>query len=289
MGVQPELPLPGLATGAMYSDINAIKNEDGTTRKGLFPGEIANMAIGQGPLLASPLQVAWMSARLARPESDKKLKIIKDIYYDTSKPPQKYEDYLASQGKNLKIDPLEKHVSLSNIALIQNAMYSVVNGENGTANKVNTGLSYPGLGPAVAAKTGTGQWGNDNRVVWLTGFFPFHAPRYAFTVFVEGKKGLVLSGGSDAAPYLNAFLSDEIVRKKLVDHVASTPVLIPRIADLGDEEPQPRVLRAIPVFEEPQENSRYLREEDPQHFRDETRKRKPLWKRILGSSEGESR
>ena len=84
---------------------------------------------------------------------------------------------------------------------------------------------------------------------------------------------------------MNAFLSDPIVRQKLVDHVANSPVLVARIVDLEDEEPQPRVLRAIPVYEDPQENSRYLREENPEQFKQETRRKRPLWRRVLGIDE----
>lgn len=279
-GVAPEIPIPGIAKGYMYSDINAIPAEDGkSTKKGLYPGEAANMFIGQGPVLASPLQVAWMSARLANPDSDRKLKIVKEIYYDVRQAPQKYEDYLASQGKSLRIEPLTDNIKRHNLALIQNAMYEVVNGANGTAYKVNAALDYAGLGPAVAAKTGTGEWGEKRDVVWLTGFFPFHAPRYAFAVFVEGLHGKELSGGGDAAPYLNAFLSDPLVQQRIEKHVANTEVLTGRLPPDDENYEPPRVLKALPVYEEPHQRSPYLREENKRDFDRQLESLRPMWNR----------
>jgi len=283
LGEVPELPIPGMGKGFMYTDINTIKNEDGTTRNLLYPGEVANMAIGQGPLLTTPLQVAWMSARIARPDSDLKLKIIKEIFHDIQKAPQSYEAYLANQGQSLKTEPLNARINNFHISLIQNAMYSVVNGTNGTATRVNSGLSYGGMGPAVAAKTGTGQWGENKNVAWLTGFFPFYAPRYAFTIFVEGVKGMELSGGGTVAPLLNAFLSDPVVMQKLQAHMQSAEVMTPLLPDVEEQ----KVIRAVPVpedfqYEEPQENSPYLQEEDAQEFRQNNTRRTPFLKRIFG-------
>lgn len=290
IGQALDLPIPGMGKGFMYTDINSIKDENGTTRNILYPGEVANMAIGQGPLLATPLQVAWMSARLAKPDSDLKLKIVKEIFHDIKAAPQSYESYLASQGISLKTEPLNARINNFHISLIQNAMYSVVNGANGTATRVNSGLNYGGMGAAVAAKTGTGQWGENKNVAWLTGFFPFYAPRYAFTVFVEGVKGMELSGGGTAAPILNAFLSDPVVMKKLQAHMQSAEVLTPLLPDLEEQ----KVLRAIPVYdnfqyEEPQADSTYLREENVQRFQENNKNKTPFLKRLFGKKQKKER
>lgn len=291
LGQLPELPIPGMGKGFMYSDINniKIKNDDGTIRTFLYPGDIANLSIGQGDVYATPLQVAWMSARLAKPDSDRKLKIIKEIFHDIRKAPQSYEDYLAMQGQSLKTEALNTRINNFNITLIQNAMYSVVNGTNGTATRVNSGLSYGDMGPAVAAKTGTGQW-NGKNVAWLTGFFPFYAPRYAFTVFVEGVEGVELSGGGTAAPLLNAFLSDPEVMKKLQAHKESVEVFNLLMPNLEEQS----VMRAVPVYdavqyEEPQENSPYLQEEDPRRFRENNPQRTPFLRRLFKKNPNRNR
>jgi len=47
------------------------------------------------------------------------------------------------------------------------------------------GLSIPGV--AIAAKTGTAELGVSKQFVnsWVTGFFPYENPRYAFAIVME--------------------------------------------------------------------------------------------------------
>ena len=68
---------------------------------------------------------------------------------------------------------------MSDFQIIHEGMRQVVT--SGTS----TVLNVPGV--TVAAKSGSAQLGTNNRYInsWITGFFPYENPRYAFTVLVE--------------------------------------------------------------------------------------------------------
>ena len=76
-------------------------------------------------------------------------------------------------------DPLILDINKEYFQVVKEGMrYSVT---HGTA----VGLQIPGL--KIAAKTGTAEVGNNKESVhsWVTGFFPYDTPRYAFVVVME--------------------------------------------------------------------------------------------------------
>ena len=59
----------------------------------------------------------------------------------------------------------------------------------------------------LAGKTGTAQVGsgaNKSTNAWFIGFGPYHEPRYAIAVLVEGGR----SGGNDCAPIAREFFEE---------------------------------------------------------------------------------
>ena len=152
-----------------------------------YPGETVSVAIGQGAVVVTPLQLAYMVAGLASG----------GVFH---------RPHLASDGElaQLGMDPpVEKprHVPLSpgTLQAVCNGMWSVVN-EGGTG----AGAREPGL--QIAGKTGTAQIvsaalrhsthdANYRNNAWFVGYAPFGNPQIVVAV-------LVMHGGesSVAAP-----------------------------------------------------------------------------------------
>ena len=93
--------------------------------------------------------------------------------------------------------PLNKNiVKDSALALVRKGMYEAVNGPRRTITALTN------MPIKVAAKTGTAEFGKVNSLgqyththAWVTGFFPYDKPKYAFVVFLE-------NGGSSYNPEL---------------------------------------------------------------------------------------
>ncbi len=68
-----------------------------------------------------------------------------------------------------------------NLKVIQEGMYRVVHGENGSGRA----LDMKGLD--IAAKSGTAELGVSKELVnsWISGYFPYENPKYAFVVIME--------------------------------------------------------------------------------------------------------
>ncbi len=73
------------------------------------------------------------------------------------------------------------HLDQNDLKVIQEGMYRVVHGEKGTGRA----LDMKGLD--IAAKSGTAELGVSKQLVnsWISGYFPYENPRYAFVVIME--------------------------------------------------------------------------------------------------------
>lgn len=149
-----------------------------------FPGDTANMAIGQGFLLLTPMQMAGFAAALAR---------------DTTflQPTLLHADASAEVGPPIDLPPAQ-------LALLHEGMRQA--GERGTA-RLAGGPRMP-----VAGKTGTAQVRKDGEpttLAWFVGYAPVENPRVAVAVLVEGvpAENTTYGGGSTAAPIAKAVFS----------------------------------------------------------------------------------
>lgn len=156
-------------------------------------GDTANAAIGQGDVLASPLQLAVMTARLATGK-----KVIPKLII--TKMPSK------SDTENTKITPNQEHLKI-----VRDAMFEVSNARRGTAYKSRV----IGDSLRMAGKTGTSQvftitdaerkkgvksnedreWHRRDHALFIC-FAPFEKPKFAVAVVVEHGGG----GSKTAAP-----------------------------------------------------------------------------------------
>ncbi len=194
MGERTGLPLVGEARGLVPT--NEWMRENHGRR--FMDGDAANMAIGQGVLLASPLQVAQYMAGIGNGGALPKLHLIRQV-----------QD---GRGRVIRAATPERRnwlgVDSHAVDVVRNGMRDAV--EYGTGR--GAALSYTTL----AAKTGTAQWGptrQNQRLAWFAGFLPHDNPRYAFAVVYEGRPGERITGGARAAPMVRNFfepLKDEI-------------------------------------------------------------------------------
>jgi penicillin-binding protein 2 len=130
-----------------------------------FEGDTANLSIGQGELLVTPLQMLRMIAVFANGGTLVNPYIVKDI---------DGRDISHYQRKNTDLS-LKKSV----VNYIRQALRSVVSEPTGTANILS------GLSVSVAGKTGTAQVPRGQPHGWFVGFFPYEKPEFAICVFLE--------------------------------------------------------------------------------------------------------
>jgi penicillin-binding protein 2 len=147
-------------------------------------GDTVNIAIGQGYLLVTPLQVARMIAAvgnggtLYRPYIVERISAAGEDY-----PEQVTEPEIVGQ---LPVSP-------EHLAAIQEALYGVTTKSIGTAPHRFAGLSIP-----VAGKTGTAEVGGPDTEPhsWFAAYAPADRPEIAIAVIVENAG----EGSSVAAP-----------------------------------------------------------------------------------------
>ena len=145
---------------------------------GWTKGNLANLAIGQGELLTTPLQMALFTMIIANKGVLHRPHIANYMYNVTTG---------ARHFFPMETDYVQG-VSDEVYDLIREAMRTVVAGGTGWRGSV------PGI--EVAGKTGTSQNPHGEDHAWFIGFAPFEDPVIAIAVLVENGGG----GGAVAAP-----------------------------------------------------------------------------------------
>ncbi len=138
-----------------------------THREPWYAGDTLNTAVGQGYVLATPLQVARMIAAVANGGE--------------MVTPHAVTAIRAPDGRELvRIAPPATgrvQVSAATMAVLQSGLAAVVS--RGTA----ASIQIPGL--AVAGKTGTAESPRGKPYAWFAGYAPADAPRLAVVAMVE--------------------------------------------------------------------------------------------------------
>ncbi|MEI6486794.1 MAG: penicillin-binding protein 2 [Sphingomonadales bacterium] len=185
LGEDYELPLPGQASGIVPDRAWKQRRYKQAWRE----GETLNASIGQGYIVANPLQLAVMTARVASGRAVQ---------------PRLYKADAAPEFPSLGIP--EAH-----LAIVRQGMIDVVNARYGTAPAARSGI--PDI--MIAGKTGTAQvrrismaerkrgvirnealpWKQRDHALFVA-FAPADAPRYAASVILEHG----IAGGRYAAP-----------------------------------------------------------------------------------------
>ena len=232
-GERTGLPLMGETPGLVPSDEWMLKNE----KRRILNGDTANLSIGQGSLLASPLQVAQAMAGIANGGVLPKLQLIRQLQDTRGRVTQA----AVPERKNwLGVDQ-------EAVDIVHQGMSDVVNSRGGTGK--DAGLSYTTL----CGKTGTAQWGpkaKAQRLAWFAGYLPRKNPRYAFAVLYEGRPGESVSGGKMAAPMVRRFF--EGIKRDIKESIAPPKKAL---AVVEDEETPPAPKISEEGTEEETDNS----------------------------------
>ncbi len=182
--------LPGEKSGLMPDEQwkISVKNEK------WYIGDTYNMSIGQGDVLATPLQIASYIAAIANGG-----KLFQ---------PQVADKIIDSEGNIIEdINPKiirEDFIGASNLEWIQKGMReNVVSG---------SGIALKDLPFEVAGKTGTAQYaGNQKTHAWYVAYAPYNNPEIALAIIIEGGG----EGHTAAAPIAKEILRWYFENEKL--------------------------------------------------------------------------
>ncbi len=199
-GAEPAVPLPGVAAGSL-------------PKAGLPPQGIANLAIGQGEVLASPLQVAGAMATLANSRCRPRPRLVAQVQSQE----QQVTKAFAPVREALLLNPD------SQLRHLRVAMNGVVNHRYGTAGRARQ------ENVRIFGKTGTAQWstgGAAANAVWFAGFVLDTEPPLAFAVVLEGRPEETILAGSTAVPVAGDILSRTLAARDtgLVVHREHVPL-----------------------------------------------------------------
>ena len=190
-GAKCGIPLRSEADGRVPND----EYMKATHGRKILNGDIANLSIGQGDTLVTPLQMAQAMAILANAGKFYQTRLVRQVQSINHEIVTAYEE---REKRTLDI-------SQETMNQVREGMIDVVNGANGTGHEGQLDTVE------VAGKTGTAQWGPKNKertAAWFAGFLPADAPRYAFAAVYEGDVGSKVHGGTVAAPMIADVFKD---------------------------------------------------------------------------------
>ncbi|KAB2654334.1 MAG: hypothetical protein DVB32_09705, partial [Verrucomicrobia bacterium] len=161
------------------------EKKDGTI---WMDGDTANLSIGQGEIVITPVQAAMMTAAVANGGTVYKPRLVRTMTHSS---------VLTSNGIDTVPSGVVRGlipVKHQHLQQIRSAMLADVEETGGT------GMNSFVPGMRVCGKTGTAQVLREGNVLdyvtWFVSFAPFESPRYAVVVMVESGA----SGGATCAP-----------------------------------------------------------------------------------------
>lgn len=182
LGEQGGVDMPGEASGFLPTEEWKLK----TKGEQWYIGDTYHLAIGQGDILVTPLQVADYTAVFANGGSLYRPHLIKQVLNS--------QDRLIGQAENKPIR--SNMVSAPNIEIVREGMRQTVT--SGSASSLQ-GVIVP-----VAGKTGTAQWSTVKAPhAWFTGFAPYDKPEIVLTILIE--QGV--EGSTNAVPIAKEVLN----------------------------------------------------------------------------------
>ncbi|MEM7030633.1 MAG: penicillin-binding protein 2 [Chloroflexota bacterium] len=155
-----------------------------TRNEPFFDGDAVNMAIGQGDILTTPLQVTRMVAAIANGGILYRPQLVRRIS-SRDAGDQYFEPEIVGTLP----------ISERTLDTIQDGMFDVVHGKRGTARK-----AFDSVGYYVAGKTGTAETHIDEPHAWFSGYAPASQPEVVITVLLEHAG----EGSKKAAPLFRA-------------------------------------------------------------------------------------
>ena len=167
---------PGYEEAGLVPDDAWMRKTMGT---GWTPGDSVNLAIGQGYLLVTPLQMAVLVSAVANGGTFYKPQIVRRISGAEGNPERFFNPEVRGA---LPVAP--EHLST-----IREGLRRVVIDEKGTTRNAFQGSSL-----SAAGKTGTSENPGGDPHAWFVGYAPFDDPQIAMAVVVEnGGEGSVVA------------------------------------------------------------------------------------------------
>lgn len=140
--------------------------------------ELAASGIGQGKILATPLEMLMVASGIANDGNIVKPHLVSKVLT---------HDGILVKSNDIEI--ISNVGSYDKVEQIKNMMVEVVENGTGTQAKID--------GISVAGKTGTAENASGNNHAWFVGFAPAKDPKIAVVVLLEEEGS---TGGSKAAP-----------------------------------------------------------------------------------------
>lgn len=185
LGRRTGIPLRSETSGNIPTDQYMLR----VHRREIKRGDVANMSIGQGDILISPLQMAQAMGVIGAGGRFHQTRLVKQVQSIDNRVVAAYPDRIRE----------EIPVSEDVLATLRKALVEVTTGGQGTGSRAAV------KGIKVAGKTGTAQWGPTEKqrtAAWFAGFMPADAPQFAFAAIYEGEVGSKAHGGTHAAPII---------------------------------------------------------------------------------------
>lgn len=229
LGQRTGIPLAAEAAGNIPTDDYMLRVHN----RRILQGDIANMSIGQGDILITPLQMAQAMGVIAARGTFHQTRLVRQVQSLDNR-------VIAAYPPRVRA---ELNISDTTLDDVNKGLIMVTSDGTGTGRRAATVK-----GIQVAGKTGTAQWGpvrKSRNAAWFAGYAPAnHLPLYAFAAVVEGNPGESVGGGAAAAPVIGAVLSD-----LLKDYQPPTPD-DPKDTDETEDETVPVALEdALEVTE----------------------------------------
>jgi penicillin-binding protein 2 len=154
---------------------------------GWTPGDTVNLAVGQGFLLVTPLQIATLFSSVANGGTIYRPRLVQRAESPVGDPPILFKP--EATGK--------LPVSTAHLNTIRSALAGVTKGPRGTAR-----FAFQGFPIDVAGKTGTAQTAQENPHAWFAAYAPVDAPEVVVVAILEHAG----EGSAEAAPRVRRIL-----------------------------------------------------------------------------------
>ncbi|MGH7740024.1 MAG: penicillin-binding protein 2 [bacterium] len=206
-GVDLDSEVPGLVPDPQW--------KERTLHQPWFPGNTIQMSIGQGYLLATPIQMLDMTSCIANDGTIFKPSLLyRVVDQKTGRTIYEKQPQILTQAT---FDP-------GHLKFLQDAMEKVISDPHGTGKKAR----IPGV--LIAGKTGTSENPHGDTHAWFTAYAPADDPRVAVIVLVENGG----EGGIVSAPIAQRLMEAAL-------GVEVTPWATPTVGPTPVEKPTPIV------------------------------------------------
>jgi penicillin-binding protein 2 len=167
----------------------------------------ANVSIGQGYDLCTPLQMAMAYSTMANKGTSYYPRLVKKVLNQDGTPVRDEKGKVAWPEEPRMRANFRNEISETDIELERRGFWKVVNEDGGTGGKARLSNVQ------VAGKTGTAQatdHGRKDTIAWFICWAPFENPKYAIAVMVQGGE----HGGSVAAPIATRILERSLAMEE---------------------------------------------------------------------------